>query len=234
AGPVNSKGERVFPGRVMGAEEGPGGWRLWITGAAPETSLMYLFTTSFFRNMVFDDPAWDFKTFNFDSGMKTADEKQARNLNANDPNLKAFREHGGKLILYHGWDDPAITALYTIDYYKSVNATMGARATAAFVRLLMVPGMQHCDGGPGPDSFGQLGLGTALPDPQHNMFVALETWVEKGVAPERVVAAKYVNGRNASQGVKMTRPLCPFPLVAKYKGSGGANDEANFICAPAK
>ncbi len=234
AGPMNSKGQRIFPGRVMGAEEGPGGWPLWITGTAPGTSLMYLFITSFFRNMVFDDPAWDFKTFSFDSGVRTADEKQERNLNATDPNLKAFRERGGKLILYHGWDDPAISALNTIDYYKSVSATVGARDTAAFVRLFMVPGMQHCDGGPGPNSFGQLGLGTALPDPQHNMFVALEAWVENGVAPERIVAAKHVDDRSAAQGVKMTRPLCAYPLVAKYKGSGDTNDEANFICAPAK
>src|SRR5262249_20829768 len=96
SGPSNSKGERIFPGRVVGGEEGQGGWPLWITGAKPNTSLMYLFTTNFFANMVFNDAAWDFKSFSFDSGVKAADEKQGSNLNAIDPNLKAFRAHGGK------------------------------------------------------------------------------------------------------------------------------------------
>jgi len=110
---------------------------------------------------------------------------------------------------------------------------MGARDTGQFVRLFMVPGMQHCGGGPGPNSFGQLGPGTALPDPQHSIYAALEQWVEKGIAPERIVATKY-NGADPSAGTKMTRPLCPYPQVAKYKGTGDTNDEANFVCAPKK
>ena len=233
AGPRNSKGEKLFPGRVPGGEDGPGGWPLWISGAAPGQSLMYQFTNGFFPNMVFDDPAWDFKTFNFDSGVKVADDKQAGNLNATDPNLKAFQARGGKLIIYHGWSDAAISAFNTVNYYNSVTTAMGARDTGQFVRLFMVPGMQHCGGGPGPNSFGQLGPGTALPDPQHSIYAALEQWVEKGIAPERIVATKY-NGADPSAGTKMTRPLCPYPQVAKYKGTGDTNDEANFVCAPKK
>lgn len=234
AGPTNSKGERIFPGRVPGGEDGPGGWLLWIIGAAPGTSLMYQFTTNFFPNMVFDDPAWDFKTFKFDSGAKTTDEKQAANLNATDANLKAFQARGGKLLIYHGWSDPAVSPLNTIGYYSSVAATMGARETGQFVRLFMAPGMQHCFGGPGLNSFGQPGSGTVPPDPQHSIHAALEQWVEKGIAPERIVATSYVNGLDPSQGVKMTRPLCAYPQVAQYKGTGDSNDEANFVCAPKK
>ena len=232
AGPTNSKGEKIFPGRVLGAEEGPGGWPLWITGGAPGTSLMSQFTTNFFPDMVFDDPKWDFKTFNFDSGVKIADEKQSRNLNATDPNLKAFEKRGGKLIIYHGWNDPAISSYNTIDYYNSVVAAMGAKDTNSFVRLFMVPGMQHCFGGPGPNVFGQ--AGPAMPaDPQHSIYSALEQWVERGTAPERIIATKSSSDM-APVPAKMTRPLCAFPKVAQYKGSGDTNDEANFVCAEKK
>jgi feruloyl esterase len=184
--------------------------------------------------MVFDDPKWDFKAFNFDSGVKLADEKQARNLNANDPNLKAFEKRGGKLIIYHGWSDAAISAYNTIDYYNSLVATMGERETDSFVRVFLAPGMQHCFGGPGPNSFGQLGIGTAPLDAKHNINLALEEWVDKGTAPGRLIASKYNNDTAPAQGVKMTRPLCPFPKIAQYKGSGDTNDEVNFVCAEPK
>jgi feruloyl esterase len=234
AGPKNSKGEKIFPGRVPGGEEGPGGWPLWITGGAPSTSLMYQFTTNFFPNMVFADTNWNFKTFNFDNNVKFTDDAQAANLNATEANLKAFEKRGGKLIIYHGWSDAAISAFNTVDYYNSVVSTMGAQETGKFVRLFMVPGMQHCGGGPGPNSFGQGGFAMGLVDPQHNMYVALEQWVEKGIAPDRLVATKYVSDMNPAQGVKMTRPLCPYPQIALYKGSGDSNDEANFSCAQKK
>jgi feruloyl esterase len=224
AGPSNSSG-KIFPGRVTGGEDGAGGWPLWITGSAPGTSLMYQFTTGFFADMVFDDANWDFKTFNFESGLKLADEKQSKNLNATSTDLKAFKAHGGKLIIYHGWSDAAISALNTIDYYNSVSSAMGQKQTNEFVRLFMVPGMQHCGGGPGPNAFGQAGFGSAA-DAEHNIYVALEQWVEKGVAPEKLIAS--------GQAGKLTRPLCPFPQSAKYKGNGETNDAANFSCASSK
>jgi feruloyl esterase len=234
AGPRNSKGDRLFPGRVVGGEDGPGGWKAWVVGASPSTALMYQFTTNFFPNMVFDDPKWDFKTFNFDKDVKVADEKQAANLNAMDANLKAFAKRGGKLIIYHGWSDAAISAFNTIDYFNSVTAAMGARDASQFLRVFLVPGMQHCGGGPGPNSFGQQGFSGLQPDAQHNIYTALDQWVEKGTAPERIVATKYASDANPGQGVKMTRPLCPYPQVAQYKGTGDSNDEANFVCAQKK
>jgi feruloyl esterase len=234
AGPKNSKGEKIFPGRVLGGEDGPGGWAAWVVGASPSTALMYQFTTNFFPNMVFDDPKWDFKTFNFDKDVKAADEKQAANLNATDANLKAFAKRGGKLIIYHGWSDAAISAFNTIDYYNSVTAAMGAHDGGQFMRVFLVPGMQHCGGGPGPNAFGQQGFSGIQSDAQHNIYAALEQWVEKGAAPERLVATKYLSDANPTQGVKMTRPLCPYPQVAQYKGSGDSNDEANFVCGQKK
>jgi feruloyl esterase len=227
AGPRNGKGHEIFPGYVPGAEEGEGGWGLWITGPAPAKSLMAFFGIGFFANMVYEKADWDYKTFDVDTGMKIANEKTAKALNALDGDLKAFKARGGKLILYHGWDDPAITSLNTVNYYDSVLQKMGQREADSFVRLYMVPGMQHCDGGPGADSFGQVGK-LNFADPQHSIDASLERWVEKGTAPAAIIASKYDAGDE--QHPKMTRPLCPYPQVAKYKGSGDTNDASNFAC----
>jgi feruloyl esterase len=231
AGPHDSAGHQIFPGYMPGAEEGPGGWAPWITGPAPGRSLLFSFGTQFFSDMVYEQGAWDYKTFNVDQATKLADAKTARALNATDPNLKPFRARGGKLIMYHGWSDAAIPAPNTIDYYNSVVASLGQRAIDTFLRLFMVPGMQHCGGGPGPNSFGQ-GANSPPYDPEHNSYTALEQWVEKGVAPSKIIATKYVDDSNHAQGVKMTRPLCTYPQVAKYKGAGDTNDAANFVCTP--
>ncbi len=167
AGARTSDGLQVFPGYPPGGEAAPGAWQLWITGSAPERSLMFAFATQFFKNMVFNDPAWDFRKFNLDRDVRIADRKMAPILNATDPDLTRFKSRGGKLILYHGWCDAAIAAGSTIDYYNSVKAKFGA-ATDSFVRLVMIPGMQHC-AGPG--------------DPAPKLGRALESWVENGVAP---------------------------------------------------
>jgi feruloyl esterase len=230
AGPRDSAGNHLFPGYLPGAEEGPGGWGLWITGSGPGRSLLSFFGTQFFTDMVYEQAGWDYKTFNLDQATKLADSKTASALNATDPNLKPFRARGGKLVMYHGWGDAAIPAPNTIDYYRSVVAAMGQRKTDSFLRLYMAPGMQHCGDGPGPNSFGQ---GANFPpyDPEHNIYTALEQWVEKGVAPSKIIATKYVNDFAPARGVKMTRPLCPYPQAAKYKGAGDTNDAANFVCA---
>jgi hypothetical protein len=229
AGPHDSKGKQIFPGYSAGGESGGGGWPAWITGAKPGGSLMYAFGTQFFKNMVFDDAAWDFKTFNTDRDMKKADEKFAKILNSTDADLRKFRDRGGKLILYHGWSDAAIAPQNAIDYYKTVLARMGEKDTSQFVRLYMVPGMQHCGGGPGPNVFGQLTV--PMSDPQHDLAAALERWVEQGVAPEEIIATRYKTGNNPASGVARTRPLCPYPQVAKYKGTGSTDDAANFVCS---
>ncbi|HVP54517.1 MAG TPA: tannase/feruloyl esterase family alpha/beta hydrolase [Candidatus Eisenbacteria bacterium] len=227
-GPQDSRGHSVFPGYLPGAEDGPGGWGLWITGPAPNKSLMALFGTGYFSNMVYEKKDWDYRTFMLDEGMKAAAEKTASALDANNPDLGAFQARGGKLILYHGWNDPAIPALNTINYYQSVLNTMGRHKADGFVRLYMVPGMQHCGGGPGVDAFGQDGYDPR--DPHQNLRLALEDWVAKDTAPGSVVAAKYAPN-DSEHHVTMTRPLCSYPSFAKYKGSGDTNEAANFVCA---
>jgi hypothetical protein len=229
SGPRDAKGRSLFPGYSPGGEAEPGGWAVWITGAAPEKSLMFAFGTQFFMNMVFDNPDWQFRSFNVDRDTKTADEKTAGVLNSTDPDLSAFRKRGGKLILYHGWSDAAIPAQNTIDYYRSVEAKMGAGEAAGFVRLYMAPGMQHCGGGSGAVNFGQ--FGTPSGDRTHNIDAALEAWVEQGEAPGPIIAAKLKNGTDPASGVVRTRPLCPYPQVARWKGSGSTDDAANFVCA---
>lgn len=195
-----SKGQ-LFPGYVVGGITGRGGWEDWITGAAPDKSLMYAFGTNFFANIVYQDKAWDYRTFQADRDTQKADAVAASTLNATNPDMSRFAARGGKLILYHGWSDAAITPLSTIDYYRTIRQPQG------FVRLFMVPGMQHCGGGPGPSTVTDLDA-------------AIERWVEQGVAPSQLIASK---------GTK-TRPLCPYPQVAVYKGSGSTDDAANFSC----
>lgn len=204
---------RIYPGFVPGGMPGQGGWAEWITGAAPAKSLAFAFGNGFFTNMVYEDKAWDYRTFDPDRDTKKADDKLARVLNATDPDLGKFRARGGKLILYHGWSDAAITPLNAIDYYKSI------KDPAGFVRLYMVPGMGHCGGGPGPNNFGQLSPG-ASGDPLHDVNAAIERWVEAGVAPAEMMATRD----------QRTRPLCPYPQVAVYKGTGSTDDAANFAC----
>ncbi|HTV56530.1 MAG TPA: tannase/feruloyl esterase family alpha/beta hydrolase [Terriglobia bacterium] len=230
AGLRKPDGERLFPGYMPGGELGGGGWKLWITGDAPAASLQYAFGINYFRDMVFDNPAWNYSAANVNTAIRLATRETVRALNATDANLTAFERRGGRLILYHGWSDAAIPPLNTVNYYNSVVARLGRAETKSFVRLYMVPGMQHCGGGPGPSFFGQLGVVRAS-DPAHNVSAALEQWVEKGIPPESIIAAKYANPFHPLQGVEMTRPLCPYPQIAKYKGFGNPNDAANFVCA---
>ena len=232
AGPRNSKGKQITPGYSPGGEAEQGGWAAWITGPAPEKSLMFAFGTNFFRNMVYSDPAWDYRKFDLDRDTKAADNKMAAILNATNPDLGKFKKRGGKLIIYHGWSDAAIPATTTVDYYRSVLSKMGANNTAAFVRLYMVPGMQHCGGGSGPNSFGQASLNPG--DAQHDINTALERWVEDDAAPTQIIATKYKTGVNPASGVVRTRPLCPYPQIAKWNGTGSTDDAANFVCAPAR
>ena len=227
AGMPDSKGHLVYPGYLPGAEEGEDGWQSWITGPAPGKSLMAGFAKGFFGAFVFGKSDWDYKTFRVDADLQAANERTGQALNATDPGLEPFKARGGKLVLYHGWNDPAITALNTIGYYESVVKKMGQRDVDTFVRLYMAPGMQHCLGGPGPDSFGAF-YDLKFDDPQHSVYASLEQWVEKATAPSIVIASKF-EGRDRTHA-KMTRPLCPYPQAAKYKGSGDPNDAANFEC----
>jgi feruloyl esterase len=228
AGPRDAAGRPFFPTYMPGGEDGAGAWSTWITGPSQDRSAGFFFGYGYFSNMVYEKADWDYKTFNLVEAARLADTKTAAALNSTDPNLKAFMARGGKLIMFHGWNDSGIPPENTIDYYQSVVTKLGARNAEAFVRLFMVPGMQHCSGGPGANAFGN---GATVPaDPEHNINLALERWVEKGVAPTEIIATKFVNDRNLAQGIKLTRPLCTYPKVAKYKGTGDPNDAANFVC----
>jgi feruloyl esterase len=156
-------------------------------------------------------------------------------LNATSSDLRSFRANGGKLIQYHGWGDPAITAMSSIDYYENVRTFLDRFPDARkeksdigdFYRLFLVPGMGHCSGGIGPSSFGN-GFGPARTDAERDLLSALEAWVEKGAAPQKLVGAgTAVNDSKAT----LTRPLCPYPQTARYLGKGDPNDAHNFECA---
>src|SRR5262245_20491121 len=203
-------------------------WSTWITGSEPSRSLMHIFATQFYSNVVFEKADWDPKTFNIDSDVKISEEKLGADLNATNPDLKAFKARGGKLILYHGWSDSAIPATDAINYYQSVVKKMGAEDNSEFVRPYIVPGMQHCGGDAGPSAFGQNGV--PVGDAQHDIAAALERWVEAGVAPKEIIATKYKTGQNPASGVLRTRPLCPYPQTSSYKGSGSTDEATSFVC----
>ncbi len=220
-GGTDDEGHMIFPGLMPGDEAHL--WKTWVVGDGPGASL---YTQNYFRYMVFGDPSWNALTADTDAALHAADAKTAEPLNATDPDLSRFAARRGKLILYHGWNDPAISPLNTIQYYEQVQSKMGAAKTADFVRLYMVPGMGHCAGGPGPASFGQLGSTTAKGQ-KYGIFDALESWEEQDTAPGAIIATKY----DGAKKVEMTRPLCPYPQLAKYSGSGDPTDSAAFACA---
>jgi len=225
------KGQMIFPGFVPGAESGPGGWGLWLSGPKPDASLEYAFATQFFKNMVYQKASWDVRTFEVDRDLKAANEAVGRVLNAVDPDLRAFQKKGGKLILFHGWGDAALPPTATTDYHDSIVKTLGQKQTDSFVRTYMVPGLQHCSGGPGADSFGLLpGLPLTEQDPTRNMSAAIVRWVEHGDAPSALVATKY-KGKIPAEGTAFTRLLCPYPTIARHKGTGSSDDSANYACS---
>jgi feruloyl esterase len=210
-------GEQIYPGLLPGGETGPGGWGNWITGAKPGASGHANLGLPFFKYIVFENPDWDVQSFKFetapgfDNDVQFLDDKLAAIFNATSPDLHAFQQNGGKLIQYHGWSDPDITPLNSIHYYESVQAA--TPGTSEFYRLYLVPGMQHCGGGPGPTQF--------------DTISALEQWVEKGVAPDKIVAS-HITGNGA---VDRTRPLCPYPQEAEWKGTGSTDLAENFACS---
>ena len=202
ASPANPKTKRAIAGLAPGSESS---WTdLGWSGPARSTGLELM-------RFVANDPQWTIAQFNFDADVIKAEEK-AGIMNALDTNLKSFIDRGGKLIHYHGWNDPQISPLNSTQYYDSVVKAMGgAGRISSNYRLFMVPGMAHCGGGTGTSTF--------------DMLTALEQWVEGKKAPDSIPASKAQNG-----AIVRTRPLCAYPQVATYKGSGSTNDAANFVC----
>ena len=225
------RGSSDFPGLLPGAEGGEGGWAVWVTGSEEGKSLGTFFVNGYFADMVYSKKDWDFRTADLAAAEKLAQEKTGSSLNAMQPDLKPFLAHGGKLILYHGWNDPAISALNTIRYYNGAVAAVGSKAANQSLRLYMIPGMQHCGGGPGATIFGQFDEQPRA-NPERDIFSSLVQWVENGKAPETIIAAKY-SGPDA-RAPQMTRPICPYPQVPQYKGTGDPNRADSFACVLGK
>jgi len=228
-GARDAAGKRLYFGFLPGAEDASAGWAAWLFGPKPGANMLAFFVGNYFADMVYGDPNWNYRDANLDVALAAADRKTAAVLDAVDPDLQAFVSRGGKLILFHGWNDPAISPLGTIAYYDEVAAKLGNRQTRQSVRLYMVPGMLHCDGGTGAYSFGQNST-DARSDADHDIYAALVRWVEQGDAPTKIIASRYA-GRDGP--VEMSRPLCPYPQTARYAGKGDKNFAAAFVCAAA-
>jgi feruloyl esterase len=204
-------GEVLFPGFSFGSEAfgANQGWNGFLV--APKRPMR----SEVYNYFLFNDPAWDFRTFDFDKDVAYADAKLAH-MAAIDPDLSAFRDRGGKIVMYTGWADPVAAPLDVIKYYDAVTKKMGGSGkTEAFFRFFMAPGMGHCGGGYGPNTF--------------DMLTDLENWVEKGEAPRQIVASMQEGGKTVR-----TRPLCVYPQVARWS-KGSTDDAANFTCrAPSR
>ncbi len=230
-GPLNPRtGKRVYPGLYPGGEMG------WASGVViNRTGTSGVSSNEFWSYALFHQPDWPFRTFDFDRDLTRADAELAPITNATNPKLDEFDRLGHKLIYYHGAADPLIPAQNGVDYFESVVAAQrGLDRTQRFFRAFLVPGLYHCSGGPGPIAFG-----TAEPAPEsqqdadHDILRALERWVEQGTAPAEVIATKYVDN-DPKKGVALQRPLCPYPQVARYKGTGEMNEAASFVCTTPK
>ena len=217
---TSGRGGVIYPGQPVGGEGEIEGWPTWITGGAarwpiwvtaapPGPSLGFAMGAQFFKFFVFNDPSWDYS--DYDVANARADARlTATFMNATNPNLDPFKAKGSKLIVWHGWSDPSVTALGSIEYYEQVQGRdAGVRD---YFRLFLMPGVLHCGGGPGPDTA--------------DWPAAIVDWVENGKPPDRVIARKVA----ADGAVSRARPVCPYPQHAEYTGSGSTDDATNFVC----
>jgi feruloyl esterase len=198
----------IFPGWPVGSEGWAatpnGGWDQMVNVPQPRRG-------EFFRYFVFDDPNWQWSTFDFDRDVTFADQQMGF-LAAKATDITRFTSHGGKLIMYTGLVDPILPADDVTEYYEAIAKQMGgAIRSKDFVRYFKVPGMGHCSGGPGTTQF--------------DMMPELQAWVEQGRAPERVIASRLLDDKTTR-----TRPLCLYPKVARWSGKGSSDDAANFSC----
>jgi feruloyl esterase len=196
-------GKTLFNGYLI-----PGSELGWATLGGPQPLGLSL---SGLQNIVFGNKSWDYHTMELAADIDRAAKSDNGATATNNPNLKPFFDNGGKLLMYHGWSDPQVTPMNSVNYYNDVLKTVGKGAAGKSIELFMVPGMNHCTGGPGTSTFDKVKV--------------MEEWVEKGVSPKRILASHATNGV-----VDKKRPLCPYPQVAKYNGNGDTNDAANFTC----
>jgi feruloyl esterase len=197
---ITKKGEIVWTGFERGTEAGLG---VIGTNTAPGGGLDSI------KILGYQDPNWDWHQFDLDRDLKVTVDR-APSINADSTDLSKFKAHGGKLILYHGWTDPSIPPGNTVNYYNGVLNEMG-KDQENWMRLFMMPGMNHCGGGAGPNQF--------------SYIATLERWRESNQAPEQLLGFHVTNNR-----VDMSRPVCKYPQVATYTGTGSTNDAANFVC----
>ncbi len=222
-GARTSSGELLFPGLMPGGASAAGGWESWVTGVARFGGAHFAAADGFFKYVVYQDPAWDFRTFDYDRDVYRAMAQVGPLLDASSPDLREFAARGGKLLVYHGWADADISPLSSTAYYDRVAAfTTGSQGqgqgratpgTDTFFRLFMVPGMGHCGGGPGFNAFDTQG--------------AIERWVEAGDAPASIRVGRVVDGV-----IERTRPVCAYPRVAGWDGTGDPRRAESFSCRP--
>jgi feruloyl esterase len=196
-------GRQLFPGQEPGSEMRWGG-----TTGRPRPLGM---SDDLFKYVVFGDPHWDFMSLDLRKDLERAQQIDKGDLSPASPEIQPFVGRGGKLLIYHGWGDQNISPRSSVNYYEKLVTALGKAQVEESVRLFMVPGMGHCGGGEGPDHF--------------DMLAPMEQWREHGKAPAEVIASKITDGK-----VAFTRPLCPYPQVARYKGTGGMDRAENFVC----
>jgi feruloyl esterase len=206
-----------YPGWPFGDEADPEGWGTWMTGpvasfieltAGTAPTLQAVVGTQFFKYLVYGDSAWRYVDYDLARAGRDG-AKVAAVVSATNPDLSAFRARGGKLLLAHGWSDPALSARSTIEYFKAVQRR--TPQASSFTRLFLMPGVLHCAGGSGCDDVDYAGI--------------IRRWVEQGEAPSRIVARKL----RGTQLVR-THPLCAYPMTARYAGTGSTDDAAAFTC----
>jgi feruloyl esterase len=233
-GPKNPRtGEQIYPGYPPGFENAP--FNNMITPSTPSQPAADPYGDNYFGQAIFEQKNWDYRTLDFDKDIALSDRKGSPVVDSINPDLRSFRDHGGKLIQYHGWSDSIIPPGGSIAYYENVEAFMSKypdprtdspKSVDTFYRLFMIPGLGHCYGGAGPTSITPTNGVDAI-DPKHDLMLSLEQWVEKGIAPEMLIGS----GKVPNDPTKtMSRPFCPYPQVTHYKGAGDTNEAASFEC----
>lgn len=200
AGPQDPSGKSLYYGRAVGSELHWGG---------PDVTV---YVRGFISHMTTDEPQpFDLASVTYDAAALARYNAQAKVFNAMDPDIRPFQRAGGKLIVWHGWGDPGVPPMSSVDYYNAVRRTVGS-SVDDFARLYMLPGVAHCSGGEGPDKL--------------NLIDPIVAWVEDGVAPDAIVLSRKSFGRTLQ-----TRPVFPFPKAARYSGKGDPNQASSFVAA---